>query len=78
MCPFSAVCDCTAFDLNISGGSSTRSSTDGGVDVKGIKQGGRDRIILLQSQLPKLQSLLNMTKYYARMQTCEYSVMCKV
>ncbi len=68
---FRAVCDCTSFGVNLSGGSSNPTSTNGGIDDKGIKQGGWDRITLLQSQLPKLQSLLNMTKYYARMQTCE-------
>lgn len=59
-----AVCDCT-YDSGYDSRSANR-----GEDNKKIEDYW-SRIVLLQSQLPQLQSLLNMTKYYERMQTSE-------
>lgn len=69
---FKAVCDCSAVGL------------EGGVDgsVAGAKNNGDGGNIMtspqsiVQAQLPKLQTLLNLTKYYERMQTCELNDQC--
>lgn len=67
---FKAVCDCSSY------GTST-SDDDGGATGSSNGQNevtGWHRVYLLQSQLPKLQSLLNRTKYFERMQSCEYTL----
>jgi hypothetical protein len=74
---FKAVCDCTSLDIdnNGSGGcNNRRSSTDEGNGKEPINDDEWGRITVLQSQLPRLQSVLNMTKYYERMQTSECCV----
>ena len=58
-----AVCDCTSINVD---GSSDCISYNAGRGETETNNRDWSQIFALQSQLPKLQSLLNMTKYYER------------
>lgn len=65
-----AVCDCTSIYVD-SSSDCISCSAGRGDDKAETNNTDWSQIFSLQSQLPKLQSLLNMSRYYERMQTCE-------
>jgi len=70
---FKAVCDCSSVGLSKKGEDDDAEEEDGVVlGGKGTKSDGStagNARHIVQAQLPKLETLLNLTKYYERMQT---------